>query len=157
MMISRHKHPPAHGLSRQAGVTLFEILVTMFVLSIALLSLAQLQGQALRFVVDSKFRTHASFYAADLADRMRTNASLADQYTASPAPGACDPLAVSVSEELKCWHGALASSLPSGAGRVISDGDGQYTIEISWLERPLGLASSAAGVRRNIRWTLDLL
>jgi prepilin-type N-terminal cleavage/methylation domain-containing protein len=41
MMMSRHKHPPAHGLSRQAGVTLFEILVTMFVLSIALLSLAQ--------------------------------------------------------------------------------------------------------------------
>ncbi len=152
-----HKISSLHGSRHQAGLTLFEILVTLVVLAIALLSLAQLQGQALRFVADSKFRTQASFYAADLADRMCANVALADEYAAADPGGACHPLALGVTEELNCWHRALATELPEGAGIVTNDGGGQYTIEVSWLERPVGRDGSTAGVRRNISWTVDLL
>jgi len=44
---------------------------------------------------------------------------------------------------------SVTESLPGGAG--------QYTIEVSWLERPAGLTSPAGGTRRRIGWTVDLL
>ena len=152
-----HNFASNNGPHRQAGISLFEILVTLVVVSIALLSLAHLQGHALRFVADSKFRTHATLHAADLADRMRANVFAADDYAVSDPGGTCDPLAVTVTGELNCWHRSLTESLPGGIGNVTSDGAGQYTIEVSWLERPAGLTGSTTATRRSISWTVDLL
>ena len=57
----------------QQGVSLLEVLISVLVLSVGLLGLGKLQLFSLKGSNDAHFHTVASFLAADLGDRMRTN------------------------------------------------------------------------------------
>lgn len=61
------------SVMRQKGVTMLEVLVTIFVLAVGLLGLAILQFTATESNMDAYVRSQASFIAQDLAERMRLN------------------------------------------------------------------------------------
>lgn len=58
---------------KMAGLTMIEILVTLVVLSIGLLSIAALQITGIRSANGSVHRTQATILTDDLAERMRAN------------------------------------------------------------------------------------
>lgn len=61
------------NLVNAKGLTLLEVLVTLSVVSIGLLSMASLQLTGIRSVNSSSFRTQASIMVNDLVERMRAN------------------------------------------------------------------------------------
>lgn len=156
--MTSNRSVPIAGLRKQSGLSMIEVLVTLVVVSAGLLSLAFLQAQAVRFVSDANSRTHASMLASDITDRMRVNAEIADQYAVSDLGDPCNPLGVSVTDELNCWYRSLATALPNGTGSVTDEGGGRYTIRVSWSELPSGVtdSSAATSLQRTVSWTVDI-
>lgn len=110
-----------NSIKQQAGVGLIEVMVTLLVLSTALLALAALQTRSLQFNHGAYLRSQANIYAYDMLDRMRLNATNLDSYKSglaaadlSAAPVA-SPLA---SADLDGWRRNIASTLPNGRGGI---------------------------------------
>jgi len=66
-----HEHRSSHQYGR--GFTLIEVLVTMVVVSIGLLGLAELQISGLRANMSSEARSKATLLVSDIIERMRAN------------------------------------------------------------------------------------
>jgi len=66
---------PKHINKVQYGFSLIEVLISLVVLSIGLLGLGGLQLTSLQSANNAHFRTTASLFATELADRMRLNPS----------------------------------------------------------------------------------
>ena len=75
--ITKSATPTIH---RMAGVGLIEVLVTLVVFSLGMLSLAALQGVAKKANFDALQRTNASLMAYDLLERMRSNSQALASY-----------------------------------------------------------------------------
>ena len=58
---------------KQSGVTLIEVLVTLFVMAIGLLGLAGLQSTAVKDGVDTSRRSQVMWLVSELIERMRAN------------------------------------------------------------------------------------
>jgi len=63
------------NVKRQRGLTLFEILITLLVVTIGLLGLAGLQFTGLRAANSAQERTQATLLAQDIEERIRANDS----------------------------------------------------------------------------------
>jgi type IV pilus assembly protein PilV len=72
--MSAHLPPLCHAAR---GITLIEVLVTMVLLGVGLLGLAGLQLRGMQVNQGSTFRSQAAILAEDMADRMRTDATVA--------------------------------------------------------------------------------
>lgn len=68
------------GLNRQSGISLIEVLVTIVLISIALLGSASLQVLSKRSNYEAVQRTTAAHLAHDLLARMRANRTALDSY-----------------------------------------------------------------------------
>lgn len=68
-------------LSKQRGLNLIEVLVTLTITSIGLMGLVSLQMQSLNATQDSGGYSHAIWLHNDLANRIRANAPGIDAYT----------------------------------------------------------------------------
>ena len=82
---------------RPAGFTLIEVLITMVVTAIGLLTVAGLQASAKKASYEAAQRTVATALAQDMIERMRVNPSVKDSYvtgnsdvTNGTAASACD-------------------------------------------------------------------
>lgn len=145
--------------SRQRGVSLIEVLVTVLILGVGLLGVAALQIKSMRLNQDAYLRSQATVLASSLVDSMRLRrTTLAAGYTAAaPSTGNCNPADASVAAEVLCWHRELAARLPGGTGSVVQDTTNlsQFTVTVSWLDRD---ASEAAGsnVLRDQAWQVEL-
>jgi type IV pilus assembly protein PilV len=125
--------------SRQAGLTLIEILIAVLIISIGLLGVAGLQAFSLRNNHDALMRSHASALAADIADRMRANRAdaLAQRYDTTfgatrAVTGSPPPLA---DFDVNEWLNTLAAQLPSGLGQVdVDPATNIALISIRWGE-----------------------
>ena len=133
----------------QSGITLIEVLVTVIILAIGFLGLASVQLLGTRNISNSNYRTLATIYAYDMAERMRANqvgvnigSYNAVTSTGATAPGCttfCSPAQMADRDTAE-WDDLLTASpvdggLPGGAGTVSYDaGDDVYTITVSWLE-----------------------
>jgi type IV pilus assembly protein PilV len=139
---------PARGL----GFSLLEVLVTLLLISLALLGTLGLQAYALKLNQSGHFRTQAVLLASDLAERMEANraAAVAGRYAyvcpaaAAPSSTDCGPTgpacaaAALAEQDLLQWQAAVAASLPQGSCAVVQGRDGNpgsYTISIGWLDR----------------------
>ena len=134
----------------QSGFSLSEVLVTLLIISLALLGTAGLQGYSMRLNQSGQFRSQAVLLVADLAERMEANkaAAVAGDYVqgATTAPsalstacsdGACNAAALAA-YDLSQWGNAVAGALPqsSWAGtQTVPGNPTTYTVRVSWVDR----------------------
>lgn len=149
---------------RLRGFTMIEVLVTLVILSVGLLGLAGLQLRAVRNTHNSYLRSQATFLAYDMADRIRANrnAALAGKYngidtatksyadkgcsTTSSATGSACSATDMAAQDAYEWKQTLQNNktgLPDGAGTVTNNGDGTFTVAVSWTERVRAQESSS--------------
>jgi type IV pilus assembly protein PilV len=133
-----------------SGFSMIEILVTLAIISLALLGTAGLQAYSMKLNQGGQFRTQAVFLAADLAERMEANKAeaVAGSYVLATS-GSADALSTACSDvacgaaalvefDLSQWQNAVAASLPQATWAVAQTVAGNpttYTITISWVDR----------------------
>jgi type IV pilus assembly protein PilV len=123
-----------YALTTESGFSMIEVLVTMLIISLALLGSAGLQAYALKTNLGGQFRNQAAFFVADIVERMEANKvqAVAGGYTA-----ACSPANLA-QYDLGNWQAALASGVPSGTGvitQTIAGNPSTYTITVNWVDR----------------------
>lgn len=155
----------AHPRATQRGFSMIEVLVTLLIITLALLGTAGLQAYSMRLNQGGQFRTQAVFLAADLAERMEANkpgvvagaynlatsSVVGAQSTACTAAAcACDPAPGGVctalaTYDLAQWQNAVAAALPQSSWTVVNaaGNPSTVTITISWVDR-LGDTTNAA-------------
>ena len=121
-------------IRHQAGVTLIEVLVTMFILAIGLLGLAGLQANSLKNNQAALYRSQATVLAYDIADRMRANRTAALSGSYNVAIGSSGSSGGIVLADITEWKDALERELPRGDGSVTVDLNGNANIVIKWIE-----------------------
>lgn len=141
----------AHG---QSGISLIEVLVTLLVMSLALLGAAGMQSIGMKLNKGGEFRGQAVFLAADLAERIEANrpatgAYLAGTYAVSTrsnartasttcTTGVCSSAQLAL-YDLAQWENAIVATLPQASWSVVESNaptnPTPYTITISWVDR----------------------
>lgn len=143
-----------HLQQKQSGFTLIEVLVTLLIIAIGLLSIVALQFKGLQYNQDAYYRSQINFLAYDIADRMRLNRSNAADYVGDytvPAtkPTGCDESAgADADNDLLCWHTQVYGAIPPNSEANISAAGSMYTVTLSWTDRE--------GTARNIEYTFQL-
>jgi type IV pilus assembly protein PilV len=113
---------------KQRGLTLIEVLVSIFILSVGLLGLAAMQLQSLKYAQGSQWRTHANFLAYDIVERVRANRINADKYVVTNG----QPIATGNTlpkKDVDEWLDQLRENIPGGTGSVSWDG-GSRTLTV---------------------------
>ena len=150
---------------RAKGSTLIEVLVTIFIMAVGLLGLASMQVISIKNVNNSQFRSLATDYAYDMAERMRANISgVDDGYydaidTASASDPNCTTCDTSKMADFDAYEWAslisqdvISGGLPSGSGTV-TENSGVYDINISWDEQD---RDSDGGLVNTAQFTLSV-
>ena len=124
---------------RYQGFSLLEVLVSIVILSLALLGLAGMMMSTLRSNHSAYHRSQATWLAYDIVDRMRANrsAALAQNYNiaVSAAPPSTDPEAPASiqAQDITEWRATLAQTLPGGTGSVVvTPATRSVTVVIQW-------------------------
>lgn len=119
---------------RRNGFSLIEVLVTLVVLSIGLLSLAALQVTTLKSNNSALTRFEASTLAYDILDRMRANRgpALQGNYNISLTDAVTVGSSIA-SQDLSAWKDALARQLPAGNGSIVIN-ERVATVTVQWSE-----------------------
>ena len=136
-------------LTTEAGFSLIEVLISMFILAVGLLGAGALQTVGLQTTMGAYNRSQATFLASDIVDRMRGNRDALASYnnvdTNSPITTAtacltttsgCAPAELA-NANISEWQGYFndINMLPGGRGRIVSTGVDDFVITISWNER----------------------
>lgn len=120
------------GTQRSAGFSLVEVLISIVVLSVALLGTAALTAASLKNTNGSYYRSLATILADDMLDRMRANIDRArdKKYNFTDAGSI---VAGTSLEHFDCveWLNAVQDALPGGTGTVDVEA-GSATIVITW-------------------------
>ena len=123
----------------QNGVSLIEVLISVLLFSVGLLGLAALQLNSMKANQTATIRSHATFLAYEMGDRMRAARGDAQAGFYTLAVGAelpCDPeneSCLPFQRDLAEWRTNLARQLPNGDGGVEMNGD-QFTVIVQWSE-----------------------
>lgn len=145
-------HSYQHGITTQQGFTLLEVLIAVLVLAFGLMGLAGIQATGIKNNNSAYYRSVAAQYAAEMADRMRANATI-DYSTKSAAPHAacktttgCTPSEMA-EHDFNEWINALQSALPSGTGTVTAKvgagSDPVFVVTVSWDDTRSGAANTS--------------
>ena len=137
-----------NNYSKQSGLTLIEVLVSVIVLSIGILGMLALQTTGMRTNQSSFYRTQAVVLAYDFIDRMRANPNgvvggfydSVDSNSSPTAPGcmttgcnAQDRATLDIAQWSENFD-ANTGILPDGRGRVSVETDDTFTVNITWSE-----------------------
>lgn len=156
-------------MKHQAGVTLVEVLVSMVIMALGLVSLAALQNFTLRYQLGSVHRAQLSGLLSDYAERVRSNLAqapgqLAGDPKASPyyfsqdwatqkaAPASvstdcsgstqCTPAQLAAAD-MAAWRQRVRQELPRGS--VVVEGDAVRGMTVSFLWSDKENVSSPTG------------
>jgi type IV pilus assembly protein PilV len=142
--------------SREAGMSLVEVLVTLVLISVGLLGVAALQINSMRANKEAAVRTQASMLAAAMMDRIRTNqgAFKDNLYTIGfDGQGAAGTPA---GDDIAAWQQQIDQMMPGGAAvaggaiqRAVIDDAEVATITITWSERADDATYAANGNKTN--------
>jgi type IV pilus assembly protein PilV len=143
-----------------AGFTLLEVLVTMFVIALALLGTAGLQAYAMKVTQSGQLRTEAVILGLDLLERIEANnpGAIAGNYAVDPLPTAapsdcfavmCTPADLAT-YDLVQFNTRLGAVLPGGSATVTRAAAGAnlwtYTIQVDWTERITRSSTTTTGL-----------
>lgn len=147
---TRVGHRPFARSARTAkGATLVEVLVSMLIMALGMVSLAALQGYTLRYQMGSAQRAQLSGLLSDFAERLRANVLAAPGLAGAPA----DAYQVTAT-----WSAQAGSALPTAAkdcGGSTSTTTGGVTSTVANTCTPAELANYdmaqwRAAVRREL-------
>lgn len=125
-------------VARQRGFSLLEVLIAVLVLSIGLLGLAALQLTGLKQNQSALFRSHATFQAYQITDRMRANRENAENGDYNRDIGDAAPTGSTVADlDVSDWLSNLNSVLPAGDGAISINGD-VVTVTVQWNDSRAG-------------------
>ncbi|GAB1256306.1 hypothetical protein NBRC116494_08080 [Aurantivibrio plasticivorans] len=132
------------------GFTLWEVLVTLIITSIGFLGLGALQLVSMKNVNNSNYRTLATMYAHDMAERIRANRSAQAIYNGISAPAdrpicnSCSPTQIAQIDAFE-WETLITQgdsddlangSLPNGEWSISRVGASSFfEITITWDEQ----------------------
>lgn len=128
--------------SRSAGTSLAEVLVTVVILNIGILTAASLLNDSLQALGDNRHQHRAVRLGADLAELLgNTRATLAP-HVLTPADHACERNVCTpqqfLEHSLHGWHLRVSQTLPGGRGNVELQTTGEQTsadITVQWMNR----------------------
>ena len=133
---------PNLALKKASGFSLVEAMVAMLVLSIGMLGIAALYVESLRSGRSALARTQAIMLVTDMADRIRANSSVVNNYakaantagTLSVAcnggTGTCTP-ANMAANDIAIWHSMVDDRADNPASGQLGLPNGRGTITIS--------------------------
>lgn len=169
-------------LSRQRGISLIEVMMSVLIFSIGLLGLAGLMVMATRSNHAAYLRTQVTFMANSMADRMSGNPTglwngdyNSTAYPIAPAAAGCGAGAPCSPADLakhdqQLWSDQLRTFLPnpsaqidcSGVGSVGYDPSSQLnlrppyggtcTMKITWSERQAGDQAHSDNLNQSFVW-----
>ncbi len=123
----------------QAGLSLVEVAIALFVLSVGMLGMAALQMASLKANHSSYERSAAVLSAYTMIDRLRADAAAAQagSYDLALVDGSCNPPAggTFAKDQLVAWLADLRSSMgPTACGGVTCAGGaaGSCMITVRW-------------------------
>ena len=145
--------------SRQSGIGLIEILVSVLLISVGFLAAARMQVEGMRYSQSAYYQSQAYFMASDMIDRMRSNVEgvalghYNDQTTSATAENPecgvnpCLPAAIA-RQDLYDWStslhafdvdGGFVAALPGtttkpASGEIEEIGDGVFAVIMNWNE-----------------------
>jgi len=117
-------------LPMQRGYIMFEVLISVLVISVGFIGLAGMQVGGLAAANDSLYRSKAVYLTYQMADRVRANipAAVAGNYNYLTGSGSdpvcvttgCSPANMALTDFFE-WSAEVAALLPSGVGVVCID------------------------------------
>jgi type IV pilus assembly protein PilV len=121
-------------MNRSRGFSLIEVLVSIVILSVALLGTAGLVATSMRNTNTSYYRSQATVLANDLLDRMRANVTAARNHEydldfGPTCPGGAGQMAAYDCAE---WTTTVKQTLPSGNAKVTVDANFVATVIVEW-------------------------
>lgn len=136
------------SIVNQKGLSLIEVLVSMILIGIGLIGLANLQTTSLQRAHDAHFRSQASVLVNGLVERIKSNdgaikstAYVFADIVSIPAAGtdcytvACTPAQLA-GFDLAEWKGLLeASPLPEPDAQVSKINEYTYEVRVFWNEK----------------------
>ena len=121
---------------RQAGITLIEVLVTVFVLMVGLLGMASLQARGHQAELEAYQRSQALLLLSDMANRMSADRNNGDCYVLDAGAGTSPPpylgagatwgtgiavagCSVLSDNQLQAWHNLLLGANETLGGQAV--------------------------------------
>lgn len=143
-----------HMLKKQRGVGMIEILIALLIVTIGFLGLAKAQLFNIRNVNNSSYRTLATIYAQDMAERIRSNqlGASSGSYNAvagnesNPGCTTCSTAQVAQRDAFE-WNELIGGNvanggLPAGSIGTVTGNGQTFTVTVSWPEQD---SAAAAG------------
>jgi type IV pilus assembly protein PilV len=143
----------------QSGVTLIEVMVSVLLLSLALLGMAALQAGSLSKQTSALARGNSAGLISDITDRMRANLSRAPGYDTSVATPTftinqtwaaqqtatftisknCLTTSCNAAEreefDLNTWRNAVRTNLPQGSALISGDIRRGIDVTLMWFDK----------------------
>ncbi len=156
--------------TKQHGFSMIEILITLVIVSLALLGSAGLQAYAIKTNLGGQYRNQAAFLVADIVERMEAN-KLYSVTTSGYNTGLaqtidcttnnCSPTQLAA-YDMTNWQSTVSGVLPSGTGTVtqlVAGNPSTYQVTVNWVDRKTNAqysAASAAAATENYSITSNI-
>jgi type IV pilus assembly protein PilV len=127
-------------LKQQRGATIFEILVSVLILSFGILALVGLQARSLSAASDAKYRVEATNYADAIIGQMWADRANLAQYPAFATP------------EAAAWRTQVMNGLPGATAPVITVNGTMVSVQVNWMPpgHPTGAPANNVVVQTRI-------
>ncbi len=139
---------------RERGVTMLEVLIAIFILTLGLLGAAGIQSQMQLAEVEAYQRAQAIVLLRDMVDRVNSNRKAAASYVTTSALGAsaqdCSALTAVASKDLCEWNNALLGASETQGTQTLgamNNARGCVTNPVSAMPREVVVAVAWQGLR----------
>jgi type IV pilus assembly protein PilV len=119
----------------QQGVGLIEVLITVLLLSTALLALSSLQARSLLFNNSAYIRSQANVFAYDIIDRMRVAKAISPDSFNIDFDDAVPTGTSQQDLDVKQWRTNLSNVIAGAKGKIDCTALGFCSIQIRWAEQ----------------------
>ncbi len=120
--------------TREKGMTLIEVLVSILILAIGLLGAAALQLNALKYTDSSTLNSQASFIAYDMMDRIRANPDADYRLTSLASAPSAGNLNSSQTQDLFEFATNIRKFAGATGDGSITVNNRQVTVSIIWSD-----------------------